>query len=105
LCFADDAPGPRELTVGENVTVNEPASGCFGVVIGSGDAVVEEEPARAETGLQELEVVEVVAHADVFKQADGRNGVETVLGDISVVAVANFGIMLQALGRDSPLRP
>ena len=57
LDLGDDAAGTGQLPVGEHVAVDEAAGLGAGPVVGAGDAVVEEQPAVAQLGLQEPEVV------------------------------------------------
>ena len=75
------------------------------LVVGPGDAVVEQQPARAQPGLQEAEVRRIVAHADVLEQPDRRHRIEVALGDVAVVAVAHLGQVAQSLVGDRLLRP
>ena len=75
------------------------------VVLGPGDAVVQQPAARTQLVLQEFEVGRVVLHADVFGQPDRGDRVESGLRYVPVVQVPDLGEMLQSFVDDGLLAP
>ena len=70
-----------------------------------GDRVVQQATAGAQPVLQCAEIGGVVLDADVFGQADRRDGVEPGFRHVPVIEVTNFGDVLQALVDDRLLTP
>ena len=104
LHLGDDPAGAGELTVGEDVAVDEVA-GLLAPVVRPGDAVVEQHAARAQPVADPGEVGRVVAHPDVLGEPDRRHGVEAGLGDVAVVGVPHLGEVGQPLVGDRLARP
>ncbi len=98
-------PEPMSSPSGKTYRSMNPGADGSPLLRGPGDAVVEQQPARAQPGLQEAEVRRIVAHADVLQQADGRHRIEVALGDVPVVAVAHLGQVAEPLVDDRLLRP
>ena len=104
LRLGDDLADAGQLTVGEDVPVDERA-GLRALVVRAGDAVVEQAALGAELVLEEAEVVRVLPHADVLGEPDRADRVEVALEHVAVVGVPHLGEVRQPLAVDGLLGP
>src|ERR1035441_3326785 len=83
---------PLQLPVGEHVPADEPV-GHPGraLVVGTGDAVVQQPALGPELAVEEAEVAGQLSLADALGQADRADGIEAGLGPAAVVQVPDLG--------------
>ena len=105
VALTDEPPRRGELAVGEDIAIGERLRLGRCRVVATRDAVVEQAATVAQLRVQEREVVGVVLHADVLREADRADGVEARLGDVAVVAVADLDEALEARLTHGALTP
>ena len=101
----DDPSGPGDLSVWEDVAVDEGLGFHRARIQRPGDRVVQQAAAGAQSVLQGPEIRGVVLDPDVFGQADRGNRVEPAFRNIPVIQVPNFGNVLQTFVDDRFLAP